>query len=139
MSLCDFQGVTICDFLRVHRWVLVRLSVCLPGLVSPVAYSGSAFNCFRSGSVLGTPLSLRLCVSQALSSLGVPFCVWLRGHLGPRHSPEQAGPGWGEVEERGGKKEKDRTAVTVTPESRGAGSKREGAGGGRSGRHGRSG
>lgn len=45
-------------------------------------------------------------------------------------SPEQVGPGWGEAGERGGKKEKDRTAVvTVTPESRGAGSKREGAGG----------
>lgn len=45
-------------------------------------------------------------------------------------SPEQVGPGWGEAGERGGKKEKDRTAVTVTSESRGAGSKCEGAGGG---------
>lgn len=63
-------------------------------------------------------------------SLWVVLCLWQRGHLLEPETSHQKkwGPGREKLgREEARKTERDRTAVT--PESRGAGSKRAGAGG----------
>lgn len=79
LCLCDFQGVTIWDFLHVHRWVRVRLFVCLSAWVgvSMLLALGLCEGLHLTISGRGlfcAPLYLCDCVSIS-QSLGVPFSV----------------------------------------------------------------
>lgn len=81
---------------------------------------------------------MRSHVSVTCVSVSLNLWVFLSLSLAER-APAGARDKSPEAGKRGGKNDREKDRTVAIPESRGAGSKREGAGGGRSRRHGQSG